>query len=578
MSISAQKVVLVDITLPFCDRVHSTSPCTAARADGSECYNTFPTCQDRANYSTTTGRTYRFTMADGPLLRGVSALRMLMSHSAVAGKIDPRRGLGGRDSVVYKFHDEPHDDAGVDPYAANRNEVRGFFWLKFLARNRNYQGSTLIHREGYLEDDGTLDVDSMVSRRYIVEEITAGSRGSVSLRASDVLKALDTALIPEPSNARLAAALSAGASSATLQDGHSLSDGAVTIRIDDEIMTATLSGNSLSSMTRGVAGTSDENHSEDDRVQRVEVFSTGSIDDVWARILTLGGVEAGLHDTVGAAAEIDLWQSSFTWASGRAVYISKPTKATRLLADLMEQTACMTWWDPVAQRVRLRSSHPRSPGTLAATLTDDANVVARSVQVSYLEAQRITRLAIYYGIQDWSRPFDKQDEDTPAYTRIQEHIDADAESVSDYGDVRPREIYAYWLASDMVTEVQAMAFRVVSRARNAPRSVRLKITDRDAVGIDLGANVDVQVDELVDVTGASDMTQCIVLGIRPPASGGIEWEYTVEATELDDKWSFYAENSAPVYSAATDAQRQYAHYADNTTKRMPNGDAPYLYV
>jgi len=52
-------VTAVELYLDDCAESFGVSPCTASGAARSECYNTFDTCQDTANFNNTE-KTYRF--------------------------------------------------------------------------------------------------------------------------------------------------------------------------------------------------------------------------------------------------------------------------------------------------------------------------------------------------------------------------------------------------------------------------------------------------------------------------------------------------------------------------------------
>jgi len=52
-------VTVCELTLDFCANTYGVAPCTASGAVGTECYNTYETCQDIPNYIKTT-KTYRF--------------------------------------------------------------------------------------------------------------------------------------------------------------------------------------------------------------------------------------------------------------------------------------------------------------------------------------------------------------------------------------------------------------------------------------------------------------------------------------------------------------------------------------
>jgi len=52
-------VTVVELYLDDCAESFGVAPCTASAAAGGECYNTFSTCQDIANFNNVS-KTYRF--------------------------------------------------------------------------------------------------------------------------------------------------------------------------------------------------------------------------------------------------------------------------------------------------------------------------------------------------------------------------------------------------------------------------------------------------------------------------------------------------------------------------------------
>jgi len=60
VKIGREPVYIIELELTSCANTFSISPCTASGAAGTECFNTFGTCQDKPNFTTTTKK-YRFS-------------------------------------------------------------------------------------------------------------------------------------------------------------------------------------------------------------------------------------------------------------------------------------------------------------------------------------------------------------------------------------------------------------------------------------------------------------------------------------------------------------------------------------
>jgi hypothetical protein len=143
--LSRTPVTLVVITLDFCALTYGVLPCTATGGPGEECYNTFPTCQDKQNYDRTT-KEYRFTSLDAPYIK--DARPYLDTIDWMQTEIKPGSlTIIGRSTLT--MADEPDTDIGIDPYVENRSSVQGTFWKKLLARNKNYSGRRVEIYKGY---------------------------------------------------------------------------------------------------------------------------------------------------------------------------------------------------------------------------------------------------------------------------------------------------------------------------------------------------------------------------------------------------------------------------------------------
>ena len=194
---------IVEIDQETCSLSHGIAPCTAT---GEPCYNTFATCQDTPNY-TTSVLTLKFTHAKDRVENGV--IPSILSVSTTPTQLNPggaskdKRALGTRSTVTIQFQDHPYPDYFVDRYRTQRSYIateRGTFWSKWLARNPYYKNTPIRIIDG----DYTSGTSN--TRHYIIERIDGpDSTGKVTLMGKDILSIADDdkALAPPPSNGEL---------------------------------------------------------------------------------------------------------------------------------------------------------------------------------------------------------------------------------------------------------------------------------------------------------------------------------------------------------------------------------------
>lgn len=145
---------IVEIDLDACKLIYGTSPCTAAGASGSECYNTRSTCQDTANFSKVV-KTYRFCTAGVKLPVGDTLIPCINSVSLRSPEINPVESIGVRGSSTVTFNDFPHHDRNIDPYVDNRSydpEAQGTFFGKLKARNKFYASRPARVYTGFFDE------------------------------------------------------------------------------------------------------------------------------------------------------------------------------------------------------------------------------------------------------------------------------------------------------------------------------------------------------------------------------------------------------------------------------------------
>ena len=184
--------VLVEIDVDFCTNEYSVAPCTATLpGPGLQCYNTFQTCQDKANYNKGT-KTLRFCEDIAGLPVDFDAIPSIPVGGVILDPtiIDPAKTLGIRAKTTITFKDSISSDTETDPYVIARQYDPlefGTFWGKFIARNPNYEDRELRVTIGYFDDNNIFN--TQFTRLFLIDKINGpDSKGQVKLIAKDILK------------------------------------------------------------------------------------------------------------------------------------------------------------------------------------------------------------------------------------------------------------------------------------------------------------------------------------------------------------------------------------------------------
>ncbi len=203
---SRYNVTVLEVDVDTCLNTYGVAPCTAAAGVGNECYNTYKTCQDRANFVRGT-RTVKLMDRGAPIPSGEELRPYLSSIKFAPTEIDPDSGVARRASVSLTAVDETDSDIGADPYVATRAaKAQGTFWARFFARVHNYSGRPARIKRAYLT--GAWNWGDFTIELYQIEAMKGPSaKGEVGITLKDPLKLADRVKLPAPSSGKLAAAL-----------------------------------------------------------------------------------------------------------------------------------------------------------------------------------------------------------------------------------------------------------------------------------------------------------------------------------------------------------------------------------
>lgn len=204
----------------------TTAPVTAPDATSTytilnrpaACYNSYGTCQDKANFARTT-RTLKFCSRTMAAPAGETIRPYLTDFASTATEIVADKGLAVRGQSTATLVDEPDADIGEDLYRATRaSAAGGTFWGRFIARNYNLVGRPARVRRGYIVTP--FDWATFETELYIVTDVAGPDKqGKIKLTLQDPIKRLDAMKIPAVTDGKLAADLAAVANTGVAQAG-----------------------------------------------------------------------------------------------------------------------------------------------------------------------------------------------------------------------------------------------------------------------------------------------------------------------------------------------------------------------
>lgn len=504
---------------PYCSQSYGVAPCTASGPTGSECYNTFKTCQDLPNYDAEL-KGYAFCSAVSPLPKGlpVGTLPTIKNVTFTAPVIDVTGGLGVRASVALSMLDPPSGDILIDKYVTTRNYIaseRGTYWGKWRARNPYYEDLNLVVYVGYLNEDGSYSAENMQPRRYVTTGLRVGN-GEAKIDGRDPLKLAEglKAQYPLPSNGVLSADLAPGVLTATLEpagvgDLEYTAEGF--IRISSEVMAFTRTGDVLT-LVRGQYNTAEASHSLGDAVQLCK-RDNDRIDRIIANWLTVAAnLPAGYIPTAAWSAEAE---ENYPGDIDRL--LTEPEAVEDLIKEVCESVPSYIFWDERTGLVQFKAV--KAPPVSLPSLNDRDHLVGSLVSADQLKL-RASRIVVYFGQIDPTA--DK--ELTRNYALL--HIREDSNAAAAAGSVAIRTIYSRWLNNFNKAGAIVLTTRLGRRFAQAPRLINFTLTSKDSDHW-LGSEINLEHPELQTVDGGAGIVPAQVVSVAQKQTS-----YVYQALEL----------------------------------------------
>jgi len=577
-------VVLVEIVQDFCTNTYgvnngTTSFCTATGAAGTECFNTFKTCQDTANFRRGQ-KMVRFckSMQDVPpswgAIPSVRDVRSTPPRINAGGQGGSSNALGVRGTLAVTLKDHPSSDLALDPYVATRSYdpmTRGTFWTKWLARNTYFQNRPVRARFGYLGQD----LEDMQVHYYVLDRVDGpDARGTVRLQGSDVLRLADDekSQAPQASKGVLQSSLTNVATSFNVTGSTIAEYGGTsgTLRIRDEVMTYAGASEAagvitFTSVTRGTDGTTAQAHNASDTVQRCLRYSSATPATVLVDLFsTWAGVSTGALDIAGWNAEATAWLGGYELTT----LIAEPVGVGTLLSELCEQLQIMLWVDERTSQVKMLALRP--PLAAPRTVNESSHILGDSQTFRIDTTQRFSQVWIWFNQVNPTVDL----EDTTNYREVRVRVDADAESDNQYGEAKVRKIFSRWLKTG--TQVNDIEQRILARFRDNPvvGSIGLDAKDRD---LWTGQLVNVQSRLLTDALGVSLARQFQIVGAEE-ADPGHRIKLDLQSYDFGTyRVGRYMADAAPIYTAATEAERLTGAWYANDAGLMSDSTDGYTY-
>ena len=576
-------ISIVELHMDYCTRTFGIGACTASLGGqvDRKCFNTWNTCKLKSAFNKGT-KVYSFieNVSGLPVGQHIPALKSVSARSGtvnIAGS-DPRMdSLGVRATVTASFRDFVDNDTVSDKYQSERRtgaaqlsgvgydpSTRGTFWGRFKARNPNYAGRKMVVKHGYVED-GIITIET--ERHFVITEFEGpDTNGVVTVKGKDVLDLAGNtkSTAPKASRGFLSADIDAVANSVTLLPAgvgaeYATSGWAV---IGSEIVSFDRTGDVLT-IGRGRRGTVAASHNVNDTVQETFSVRRSRIDDViYDLLVNYAAIPASYIPVAEWEAEVDRWGGQLELSAD----ICKPEGVSTLIGE-MAVLGISIWWDEIAQKIRLRINRPPDVDTVK-DIDDNRNII--SAKQEDRDDDRLTRVSFWSVQIDPTKGLNKDN-----FLRQRLIIDVDAESEANYNGQRVKEIYNRWLNHGADNLVRILSRRLLNRFNRQPVLYEIKLDVKDDCELVDVLRLSSRVAQ--DDTGAisSQLMQVIK---REDDRSGHSLKITAQKFQFDGRYGYVTENTRPVYSASTAAQKaRGAYFVDENTLLFGDGTGPYVF-
>jgi hypothetical protein len=604
----------VEIELDHCQLTFGTAPCLAT---GNQCYNTYQTCKNKANYdnnaSPRTTKRYGFCSNNVPLPFSTGEMPYIKSVKYLPTEI--KNDLASRGKVSIGLYDdiETHD-VKLDPYYSIRSTVytakadNKSFFKKMFGRYDNWMNTPVSIYEGYsvATNPSTVNFD----RKFVGKLQTVDySDGVLKIGIVDYLNALGDYTIPESIETELRSSITTASGKLKVRDASKFGTSGYVI-IDDEVIkysSVNTDKRQLRGLTRGAFYTVKEDHGANEKVQFCKLYSPQSPFDILKDILTqTASIATGATGYIDTAAFASI--KSFP---ARECYftalITKPEKADKIYKELLERTEAISWVDE-NQKITVARRFLKPTSVALATISDSAHIEMRSDDFSMMSEDNITRAVMY-----WDKDAaERKNDESSGYQRIYSYSDTLAESSLYYDSKNGATIFDRWLhttlsypntalelsssldsaptstgtdpipppteaATYLYSQERVAMFaqtfikRYVKHRAYPEMSVALSLDLKD-YDIKVGDHVHIDSDIMLDATGDNNLLDRWLVTRKESNIDG----YDIKLTNIgSNRIGYIAEDTQQNYSSALSSQVVFG-FVSSTDGILPNGDKGYV--
>jgi hypothetical protein len=544
-----------------------TSSTGALQSDGKNCYNTYTTSKGYEPLTIGT-KTRFFISRHAKPMSGLQAAPTIMNVSFTDDRLQLGRGLGEFGQATITIQDHQDNDASEDPYFSSRSPTpsMGSYWRRLLVRNPYVQNRVMRVRLGNQADIYS-DAD-FETREYLIREITGPDiSGVVTITGYGPLQKtnLSNAEAPAQSLWVLASSLSAVAGSATISGYETTDPTSGYVRINDEVISYTRSGATLTLTGRGQYGTTAAAHNEEDTVQPCLAYSAKYPDEIiYDLLVNYADVDASYIDTSAWEDERDIWFGLYTLDT----LFAKPIKALDLINAMCEEVGIYLWYDPIDAEIKLKAVRP--PATDTIIEMTDADLLS-PVRISTDLASRISRVDVACGIRtpvlDYSQEQNYRTWAIPAGV---------GEGENEHNGKKIKVILSRWLSEDD----KNLAFRAAYTTRNQRKDGKITYSFEVTAGVraqlDLATTINLTTRDILDIDGSQKTTRMMVVGIAP-VKHGVTYAIECERSQFAGRYAYASPATfTDNYVDASDEDKDPAWYLSDADGDMANGDPAYL--
>jgi len=248
--------------------------------------------------------------------------------------------------------------------------------------------------------------------------------------------------------------------------------------------------------------------------------------------------------------------------------VFKPTKASKILQELQEQSMSNLWWDDETQKVRFKVFAPDSPGESDTYDSFTDLISIKSISVKQNEKARLSRVIIYFNKNDIGNSKDPEDFDGAFIS-----IDTDKESADEYNEQAIKTIYSRWI--DDVSACSVISNRFRRRFNLPPKKLTIitELKDDDTKTADI-ANISTSLIQNIDGTDLT-LQPFQVTKKQRRTKGTIQFEVLDTAWNL--QYGFIAPAGQPDWDAASEDERRYAYICDRD-ELIGADNSPAFYI